>query len=81
MESLSTSIAKSLSDMVRAQFREALFESMVPIMEKAHAQIFRQINQAFQTGTKECEYTCEDFSRKIEDNTVSFVKTSIVMST
>ncbi|CAH2208363.1 jg25484, partial [Pararge aegeria aegeria] len=55
MERLSTAIAKSLSEMVRDSFREALFESVVPVMEKAHAQIFRQINHAFQNGTKECE--------------------------
>ncbi|CAH2065840.1 unnamed protein product, partial [Iphiclides podalirius] len=53
MERLSTAIASSLSEMVRDSFREALFESVVPVMEKAHAQIFRQINQAFQNGTKE----------------------------
>ncbi|XP_068621087.1 enhancer of mRNA-decapping protein 4 [Battus philenor] len=53
MERLSTAIATSLSDMVRESFREALFEGVVPVMEKAHAQIFRQINQAFQNGTKE----------------------------
>lgn len=56
MERLSSSIATSLSEMVRESFRSALFESVVPVMEKAHAQIFRQINQAFQTGTKECKY-------------------------
>ncbi|CAG5048174.1 unnamed protein product [Parnassius apollo] len=52
-ERLSTAIATSLSEMVRESFRQALFESVVPVMEKAHAQIFRQINQAFQNGTKE----------------------------
>ncbi|CAB3231520.1 unnamed protein product [Arctia plantaginis] len=63
MESLSTSIAKSLSDMVRESFRDALFESVVPVMEKAHAQIFRQINQAFQNGTKEFAANTEAAAR------------------
>ncbi|XP_041986844.1 enhancer of mRNA-decapping protein 4-like [Aricia agestis] len=58
MEKLSSSIAASLADMVRAALRDALFESAVPVMEKAHAQIFKQINQAFQNGTKEyCAHT------------------------
>lgn len=43
--------------MVRDSFKEALFDSVVPVMEKAHAQIFRQINTAFQNGTKECKWT------------------------
>ncbi|KAL0894386.1 hypothetical protein ABMA27_013009 [Loxostege sticticalis] len=63
MERLSTSIAKSLSDMVREQFRDALFESVVPVMEKAHAQIFRQVNQAFQNGTKEFAANTEAAAR------------------
>ncbi|XP_026737919.1 enhancer of mRNA-decapping protein 4 isoform X2 [Trichoplusia ni] len=63
MERLSTSIAKSLSDMVRESFRDALFESVVPVMEKAHAQIFRQINQAFQNGTKEFAANTEAAAR------------------
>lgn len=54
-ERLGTSIAKSVSEMVKESFRSALFESVVPVMEKAHAQIFRQINHAFQNGTKECK--------------------------
>lgn len=63
MENLSASVAKSLSDMVRESFREALFESVVPVMEKAHAQIFRQINQAFQNGTKEFAANTEAAAR------------------
>uniref|UniRef100_A0A2A4JUR8 Uncharacterized protein n=1 Tax=Heliothis virescens TaxID=7102 RepID=A0A2A4JUR8_HELVI len=63
MERLSTSIAKSLSDMVRESFREALFDSVVPVMEKTHAQIFKQINQAFQNGTKEFAANTEAAAR------------------
>ncbi|KAJ0181557.1 hypothetical protein K1T71_002279 [Dendrolimus kikuchii] len=63
MERLSGSIASSLSQMVRDSFREALFESVVPVMEKAHAQIFRQINQAFQAGTKEFVTNTETAAR------------------
>ncbi|XP_039765037.1 enhancer of mRNA-decapping protein 4 isoform X2 [Pararge aegeria] len=63
MERLSTAIAKSLSEMVRDSFREALFESVVPVMEKAHAQIFRQINHAFQNGTKEFAANTEAAAR------------------
>ncbi|XP_028156608.1 enhancer of mRNA-decapping protein 4 [Ostrinia furnacalis] len=63
MERLSTSIAKSLSDMVRESFRETLFECVVPAMEKAHAQLFRQINGAFQNGTKEFAANTEAAAR------------------
>ncbi|KAJ8729730.1 hypothetical protein PYW08_001311 [Mythimna loreyi] len=63
MERLSTSIAKSLSDMVRESFRQALFDSVVPVMEKTHAQIFKQINQAFQNGTKEFTANTEAAAR------------------
>jgi hypothetical protein len=56
MEKLSTSIAKSLSDMVRDSLRAALADSVLPLLEKAHTQIFRQVNAAFQAGTKECQY-------------------------
>nr|XP_034833095.1 enhancer of mRNA-decapping protein 4-like [Maniola hyperantus] len=63
MERLSTAIATSLSGMVRDSFREALFESVVPVMEKAHAQIFRQINHAFQNGTKEFTANTEAAAR------------------
>ncbi|XP_045535054.1 enhancer of mRNA-decapping protein 4 [Papilio machaon] len=63
MERLSGAIATSLSEMVRESFREALCESVVPVMEKAHAQIFRQINQAFQNGTKEFAAKTESAAR------------------
>ncbi|XP_013181380.1 PREDICTED: enhancer of mRNA-decapping protein 4 isoform X2 [Papilio xuthus] len=63
MERLSGAIATSLSEMVRDSFREALCESVVPVMEKAHAQIFRQINQAFQNGTKEFAAKTESAAR------------------
>ncbi|XP_037297745.1 enhancer of mRNA-decapping protein 4 isoform X2 [Manduca sexta] len=63
MERLSTTIAKSLSEMVRESFRSALFESVLPAMEKAHAQIFKQINQAFQNGTKEFAANTEAAAR------------------
>ncbi|CAG9784711.1 unnamed protein product [Diatraea saccharalis] len=63
MEKLSTSIAKSLSEMVREQFREALMESVVPVVEKAHAHMFRQINAAFQAGTKEFAANTEAAAR------------------
>ncbi|CAF4872294.1 unnamed protein product [Pieris macdunnoughi] len=63
MERLSGSIASSLSDMVRTSFRDALLESAVPMMEKAHSQIFRQINHAFQNGTKEFTANTEQAAR------------------
>ncbi|KAM3959163.1 enhancer of mRNA-decapping protein 4 homolog Ge-1 isoform 1-T1 [Aphomia sociella] len=63
MERLSTSVATSLTDMVRESFRTALFDSVVPVMEKAHQQIFRQINQAFQNGTKEFAANTEAAAR------------------
>ncbi|CAH0726350.1 unnamed protein product, partial [Brenthis ino] len=63
MERLSTSIAASLSEMVREAFRAALFESVVPAMEKAHAQIFRQISHTFQAGTKEFAANTEAAAR------------------
>ncbi|KAJ8726036.1 hypothetical protein PYW07_000734 [Mythimna separata] len=63
MERLSTSIAKSLSDMVRESFRAALYDSVVPVMEKSHQQIFKQINQAFQNGTKEFTVNTEAAAR------------------
>ncbi|KAI5636004.1 WD40 region of ge1, enhancer of mRNA-decapping protein domain-containing protein [Phthorimaea operculella] len=63
MERLSASIASSLSDMVRESFRGALLQSVVPVMEKAHAQIFRQVNHAFQTGTKEFAANTEAAAR------------------
>ncbi|RVE42996.1 hypothetical protein evm_012342 [Chilo suppressalis] len=63
MEKLSTSIAKSLSEMVREQFREAIMASVVPVVEKAHAQMFRQINAAFQAGTKEFAANTEAAAR------------------
>ncbi|KAJ2944463.1 hypothetical protein O0L34_g3808 [Tuta absoluta] len=63
MERLSSSIAASLSDMVRESFRGALLQSVVPVMEKAHAQIFRQVNHAFQTGTKEFAANTEAAAR------------------
>ncbi|XP_050685648.1 enhancer of mRNA-decapping protein 4-like [Leptidea sinapis] len=53
MERLSTAIATSLSEMVQQSFRDVLLDSVLPLMEKAHAQIFRQINHAFQSGTEE----------------------------
>ncbi|XP_023942975.2 enhancer of mRNA-decapping protein 4 [Bicyclus anynana] len=63
MERLSTAIAKSLSEMVRESFRQALFESVVPAMEKTHAQIFHQLNHAFQSGTKEFAANTEAAAR------------------
>ncbi|XP_013147075.1 PREDICTED: enhancer of mRNA-decapping protein 4 isoform X2 [Papilio polytes] len=63
MERLSGAIASSLSEMVRESFREALCEGVLPLMEKAHAQIFRQINQAFQNGTKEFAAKTESAAR------------------
>ncbi|XP_060802162.1 enhancer of mRNA-decapping protein 4 [Amyelois transitella] len=63
MERLSTAIAKSLSEMVRDSLRAALMESVLPAMEKMHAQIFRQVNQAFQNGTKEFATNTEAAAR------------------
>ncbi|XP_053604958.1 enhancer of mRNA-decapping protein 4-like [Plodia interpunctella] len=63
MERLSTSIATSLSEMVRASFRSALLDNVLPSMEKAHAQIFKQINQAFQNGAKEFASNTEAAAR------------------
>ncbi|XP_045761066.1 enhancer of mRNA-decapping protein 4-like [Maniola jurtina] len=67
MERLSTAIATSLSGMVRDSFREALLDSIVPVMEKAHAQLFRQINHAFQNGTKEFTANTEAAARAAAD--------------
>ncbi|XP_037866623.1 enhancer of mRNA-decapping protein 4 isoform X3 [Bombyx mori] len=52
-ERLSSSIARCVSEQVRESFRASVTDSLLPAMERAHAQIFRQVNNAFQNGTKE----------------------------
>ncbi|XP_072936338.1 enhancer of mRNA-decapping protein 4 isoform X2 [Epargyreus clarus] len=62
-EKLSVAVAKSLSELVRDSFRAALADHVLPVMEKAHAQIFKQINHAFQSGTKEFAANTEAAAR------------------
>ncbi|XP_061385364.1 enhancer of mRNA-decapping protein 4 isoform X2 [Danaus plexippus] len=55
-ERLSSSVSSMVSVSVREAAREALraaLEAALPAVERAHAQLFRQINAAFQQGTKE----------------------------
>ncbi|CAG9567572.1 unnamed protein product [Danaus chrysippus] len=55
-ERLSSSVSSMVSASVREAAREALrhaLEAALPAVERAHAQLFRQINAAFQQGTKE----------------------------
>ncbi|CAK1549577.1 unnamed protein product [Leptosia nina] len=77
MERLSTSIATSLSEMVRASFRDALVDSVLPLLEKAHTQIFRQVNHAFQTGTKEFAANTEAAARAAAERGGAAAATSL----
>ncbi|XP_045511284.1 enhancer of mRNA-decapping protein 4-like [Colias croceus] len=60
---LSSLVAGAVGEAARAALRDALLEQALPLMEKAHAQVFRQINQAFQAGTKEFAANTEAAAR------------------
>lgn len=50
---MSSMVSVSVREAAREALRAAL-EAALPAVERAHAQLFRQINAAFQQGTKEC---------------------------
>ncbi|XP_077285857.1 enhancer of mRNA-decapping protein 4 homolog Ge-1 isoform X2 [Arctopsyche grandis] len=53
MDNLCTSIAHSVTTATREAFKETIQTSLLPHMEKAQSQMFKQLNQSFSAGTKE----------------------------
>lgn len=56
MDNLCTSIAHSVTADTREAFKETIQSSLLPNMEKAQSQMFKQLNQSFSAGTKECKF-------------------------
>lgn len=54
MDNLCVAIAHAVTASTREAFKETIQSSLLPHMEKAQSQMFKQLNQSFSSGTKEC---------------------------
>lgn len=59
MDNLCLAVAQKLNASTKDAFKDAIQTSLVPYMEKAQTQMFNQLNQTYNNGTKECKfYNC-----------------------
>lgn len=56
MDNLCVAISHSVATSTKEAFKQTIQSSLIPHVEKAQSQMFKQLNQSFSSGTKECEY-------------------------
>ncbi|XP_063618137.1 enhancer of mRNA-decapping protein 4 [Cydia splendana] len=74
---LSASVSQCVTNAVRDAFRDAMKDSVLPAVERAHADMFRQVNQAFQQGTKEFAANTEASARAAVERGAAGAVTSL----
>ncbi|GBP86587.1 Enhancer of mRNA-decapping protein 4 [Eumeta japonica] len=55
LDNLSSKVGSVVAVTARDSFRETVTQTLLPSVETMHAQMFKQINQVFNNGVKECK--------------------------